>query len=99
MSYFYGTPKDEGGYSLNGLPALSVICFWIHMTIGIEQMLGATLGNYAMDLKPVSIDNLRSVTIGQSIKRHLLAFIDIWFFGLIAIILIKNTRYNQRTPE
>jgi len=99
MYHFYGTPSPEGGESLKGLPALSVFCFWILMTIGIEQMLGATLGNYIMDLEPVSIDKLKPVTISQSIKRHLLGLIDFWFFGLIAIILIKNTKYNQRLGD
>jgi uncharacterized RDD family membrane protein YckC len=99
MLNFYGTSSSDGGESLKGLPALLVFCFWILMTIGIEQMLGATLGNYAMDLKPVSIDKLKPLTVSQSIKRHLLAPIDFWFFGLIAFILIKNTKYNQRLGD
>ena len=35
----------------------------------------------------------------QSFKRHLLDPIDMSMFGLIAIIIIKNTNYNQRLGD
>ncbi|NQX81106.1 MAG: RDD family protein [Flavobacteriaceae bacterium] len=107
--YTFGEPNDEGGYSVNGLPALVPVLFWGIMTVGIEQWLGATLGNLLVGLKPVSIskssDNStfsrtgKKLSFGQSLKRHLLDPIDMSFFGLIGIITIKNTDKNQRLGD
>ncbi len=68
------------------------------MTIGVEQLLGKTLGNYAVDLKPISMENTKP-TFVQSLKRHLLDPIDMFFFGLIGILLIINTENNQRLGD
>lgn len=107
--YTFGQPNDEGGYTVNGLPALVPILFWGIMTIGIEQLFGATLGNFLVGLKPVSIqkpqDNTtfsgvnKKPTFEQSLKRHLLDPIDMFFFGLIGIVTIKNTDRNQRLGD
>jgi len=95
-----GELNDENGYTLNGLPALIPIIFWGIMTIGLEQLFGATLGNYAVDLKPVPINSVQNkITFGQSLKRHLLDPIDMFFFGIIGIITIKNTENNQRLGD
>ncbi len=45
LIYAIGEPNDEGGYSLNGLPALIPMIFWLIMTVGLEIGFGATLGN------------------------------------------------------
>jgi len=109
LIFTFGEPNDEGGYSLNGLPGLIPILFWGIMTVGLEQWFGATLGNSLVGLKPVSIrkstDNStfsgtdKKLTFGQSFKRHLLDPIDMFFFGLIGIITIKNTDKNQRLGD
>jgi uncharacterized RDD family membrane protein YckC len=100
LFYFYGEQID-GSYVLSGFPFLIVVIFWAIMTIGLEQIIGATIGNYMSDLKPVSIKNFNNerLTIGQSIKRHLADIIDLWLFGLIGILLIKNTKNNQRLGD
>jgi hypothetical protein len=79
------------------------------MTVGLEQLFGATLANLLVDLKPISIrkthDNSafngtdEKLTFGQSLKRHLLNPIDMFFFGIIGIITIKNTGNNQRLGD
>ena len=100
MFYFYGKPI-ENGYALSGYPFLIVILFWAIMTIGIEQIFGVTLGNYLSDLKAISTINYdkNRISLGQSVKRHLIAIIDIWLFGLIGILLIKHTKLNQRLGD
>ncbi|MGY0393318.1 RDD family protein [Bizionia sp. KMM 8389] len=107
--YTFGEPNDEGGYSVNGLPALIPVLFWGIMTVGIEQWFGATLGNFLVGLKPVSIQKSsenstfrgtnEKLTFGQSLKRHLLDPVDMFFFGLIGIVTIKNTDKNQRLGD
>lgn len=105
LIFTMGEPNDEGGYSLNGLPGLIPILFWGIMTVGLEQLFGATLGNFLVGLKPVSIRKStfsgtnKKLTFGQSLKRHLLDPVDMFFFVLIGIITIKNTNKNQRLGD
>ncbi len=96
----FGEPNIDGGYTVDGLPMLIPIGFWVIMIIGIEQFFGATLGNYLLDLKPISINGVQEeLTIIQSFKRHLVDLIDMFFFGLIGIMIIKNTEMNQRLGD
>ena len=104
--YSFGEPNDEGGYNVNRLPALVPIFFWGMMTIGFEQWFGATIGNLLVGLKPISIlknkyilINENKLTFGQSFKRHLLDPIDMFFFGLVGIVTIKNSDKNQRVGD
>ncbi|WP_349664402.1 RDD family protein [Cellulophaga lytica] len=100
LIYTLGEPNDEGGYSLNGLPGLIPIAFWLIMTVGLEIGFGATLGNSLVGLKPIPKNGTnRKLTFGESFKRHLLDPIDMFFFGLIGIITIKNTDKNQRLGD
>ena len=59
--YLFGVLNEEGGYSLNGLPAFSVFIFWFIMTIGMEQLLGATIGNL--------INNSIKKIINKTVKK------------------------------
>lgn len=100
VMYFYGTPDDVGGYTVNGLPALSIFLFWGFITIGVEQIWGATVGNYLNHLKPVSLDKMNeNISFTQSLKRHSLDVIDLSFFGLIGILLISRTDNHQRLGD
>ncbi len=100
MVFVLGEPNEEGVYSLSGAPSLIPILFWLIMTVGLEIGLGATLGNSIAGLKaiPMSEQN-RKLTFGQSLKRHLLDPVDMFFFGLPGIITIKNTDKNQRIGD
>lgn len=93
--------KTLTGYKLEGFPALTTSLIWGFYMIGFELKFGGTLGNLVFDLKVVSIrdNNTSSLTFGQSFKRHLVDILDIWFFGLLGILLIKNTKYNQRLGD
>ncbi|MGY5353631.1 RDD family protein [Wenyingzhuangia sp. IMCC45467] len=105
----YGEVDNEGNYSVSGVLALFPLLFWGIMTIGIEQLFGATIGNFVVGLKPISIENLfknetseniyKKPTFNQSLKRHLLDPIDMLFIGIIGIITIKNTDKNQRLGD
>ena len=107
--YALGEPDGDGGFTINGLPALGPVLFWGLMTIGLEQFFGSTLGNGLVGLKPISIkketdgqnwSNYKNKpTFGQSLKRHLLDPIDMFFFGLVGILTIKNTELNQRVGD
>ena len=65
-----------------------------------EQVFGRTIGNGVVGLKPLSIENRPGKPhVFQSLKRHLLDPVDMLFFGIIAIIVIKNTAKNQRIGD
>ena len=44
--FTYGEPDSEGELSVSGLLAFVPILFWFLMTVGVEQLFGATIGNY-----------------------------------------------------
>jgi uncharacterized RDD family membrane protein YckC len=98
--YAFGEPNNEGGYRVTGFLALVPEAFWFIIIILFEVIFGATLGNTIVGLKPKSlIKNNGELSLGQSVKRHLLDPIDMFPFGLIAIITIKNTDSNQRLGD
>jgi uncharacterized RDD family membrane protein YckC len=96
----YGTPDENEVYHLDGWPALILILVWAFWTIGLEQIYGATLGNSIFKLKPKPLKNHdQKISFIQSLKRHLLDPIDMFFFGLIGYLTIKNTAMNQRLGD
>lgn len=97
----FGELNEEGGYTLRGLPALSVMAFWGVLTIGMEQVFSATIGNIITGIKPSSLedDGSHKISFSQSIKRHLLDPIDLFFFGLVAFICISSTQKGQRLGD
>lgn len=101
VMFIYFGEQTSNGYELKGFPAFITSLIWGAYLIGFELKFGGTLGNLVFDLQVVSIrDNTTtSLTFGQSFKRHLLDILDLWFFGLLGILLIKNTKYNQRLGD
>lgn len=98
--YSFGSPNDEGGYSVTGLLALIPVGFWFSFTVLLELFFGATVGNSIIGLEPKSLTrNNGQLTFSQSFKRHLLDPLDMFPFGLIAVITIKNTEKHQRLGD
>lgn len=96
----FGEPNEEGGYSVTGFLTLVPILFWFVFLVVFETFFGATLGNSIVGLQPKSLTkNNGELSLGQSIKRHLLDPIDMFPFGLLAIMAIKNTDRNQRLGD
>lgn len=98
--YAFGEPNNEGGYSVTGILSLIPFVFWFLIIVFTEVFFGATLGNALVGLKPQSLTKSNGeLSLSQSIKRHLFDPIDMFPFGLIAIITIKNTDRNQRLGD
>ena len=96
--HIYGQQNETGGYSVHGLKALIPLVFWFVYLIVIESIFSATAGHFIMGIKVVRIDFSR-INFTDSLKRHLLDLIDFNFFGIPAIISIKNTTLNQRLGD
>lgn len=103
ITFFYlknfGELNNEGAYSVSGLKTLPIIIFWFVYFCVFETILNSTFGNLIVGLKPININTKKNVTIKQSFLRHLVDPIDMMFFGLIGIILIKNSETNQRLGD
>jgi uncharacterized RDD family membrane protein YckC len=98
--YTLGEPDNEGGYSVTGFLALVPVLFWFIFTVLLEVFYGATLGNSIIGLQPKSLTrNNGELSFSQSLKRHLLDPIDMFPFGFIGIITIKNTDKKQRLGD
>ncbi|MEP3447811.1 MAG: RDD family protein [Flavobacteriaceae bacterium] len=100
LIFTIGVSDGNGTYSLKGFPAFVPVLFWLFMTVILESAFGATIGNSIAGLKaiPMSGRNI-NLSFTQSLKRHLLDPLDMFFFGLVAIITINNTEKNQRVGD
>ena len=98
--YFFGETAEDGSWKLNGLPAFALMIFWFAWTVVAEQFSEATFGNQLMNLKVLSIDeNDTEPSFRQSFKRHFLDLFDLWPVGILGMVFIKNTKYNQRLGD
>lgn len=98
--YSFGEQNNERGYSVTGIAAIVPFVLWFAIIVLTEVFYGATLGNSLMNLKPKSlITSNGELTFGQSITRHLFDPIDMFPFGIIGILTIKNSSKNQRLGD
>ena len=94
-----GKRDEEGVWVVNGLPALVPILFWFAWMIVIESVAGRTLGHEITGLKVVSMDG-NKINFSQALRRRICDAVEItWCLGLIAFILVKSTKYNQRLGD
>ncbi len=94
----FGVPNDEGGYSAEGIKAIPPILFWFLLLPGTECFFTATLGHWLVGLKVIEEGGLKADFL-QTIKRRLADIIDIFFFGIPAMISINKTVNNQRLGD
>jgi uncharacterized RDD family membrane protein YckC len=95
----YGVPNDEGGYTLSNDPKGGwIFVVWIIYFPIVESFRGQTLGKLILGLRVVT-KNGNPISFGQAFKRHLVDMIDFFFFGIVAIITIKNTPDHQRVGD
>lgn len=93
-----GHDNDEGGKTVNGLLALPIPIVWFIYFVVIEACYSATLAHQGLYLKVLTIDR-KEIEWTQALKRHLLDPIDILFYGIPAIIAIRNSDKHQRLGD
>jgi uncharacterized RDD family membrane protein YckC len=93
-----GHDNDEGGKTVNGLLALVIPAAWFIYFVVVEALYGATLGHQGMDLKVLTLGR-REIGLTEALKRHFLDPIDIFFYGIPAIIAIRNSDRHQRLGD
>lgn len=94
----FGSPNEEGGYSVHGVKSLGDLAFWFAYLPLAETIFGKTLGKYIVGLA-VFTKSGGPISLMQAIKRRLLDPFDFFFFGLVAIIAVKNTPDHQRLGD
>ena len=100
LIFTFGETNEDGEYIITGLLAVIPLIFWGIMTVGLEIVIGATIGNSLVGLKAIPKNGInRNLTFGESLKRHLVDPIDMFFFGLVGIITINSTDLNQRVGD
>lgn len=97
--FLFGEVNSDGEYSVNGIKVIPVFLFWFLYLCVIETTLGSTLGNYLFSLKPVDENTLETISLKQSFLRHIVDPIDMFFFGLVAIIIILNSQESKRLGD
>jgi uncharacterized RDD family membrane protein YckC len=95
----FGSPNDEGGRTISGLPALVPLIFWFAYFIVTENLLDGTLGHQLMGLIVVTLDN-KHPAFSQTVVRRVADALEIsWCFGFIAFIIVYRTDHCQRLGD
>ena len=95
---FFGHENDDGLITVDGILGLPIFIVWFLYFVVVESINGSTLGHMAFNLKVLTL-NRKEINFIQALKRHLLDPIDIFFYGIPAIIAIKNSDRNQRIGD
>ena len=96
---FFGTPNDQGAMEVNGFGHLFMLfVIWFIYFPLIEGVFGFTAFKGLLDLRVVQ-ERREDFAVLVSFKRHIVDFIDFFFFGLIAIILVKVSSDHKRIGD
>jgi uncharacterized RDD family membrane protein YckC len=94
----FGDAKSEGGSEVTGWPVLLVPTFWFVYFVVLEAFNGATPGHDICKLTVLKT-NAEKLTLGDAFKRRIIDLIDIFFYGIPALICICNTPKFQRLGD
>ena len=89
---------DSGTYTINESGIIPVMILWFLYFCVLEGTQGGTLGHLMMGLEVIKIKN-EPVSVGTAFKRHIADPLDIYFWGLVAIVSIWNTEKHQRLGD
>ena len=89
----------DGSYTVSGIEVFPLMLIWFILICLTEYLFGATIGNGMLQLRPVDVNTLSKPSFIQTVKRHLADPIDMFLFGLIAVIIIRNSPKRQRLGD
>lgn len=93
-----GSPTNEGGYTVTGWPALGVAVIWFLYFPLCERLFGRTPGKMPFGLRVIRAD-LKPLTLGNTIRRRLADFADVFFYGIPGYIAIRKSPLGQRLGD
>jgi uncharacterized RDD family membrane protein YckC len=95
----WATPDAKGNYGTEGCAlTLPWIAIWVAYFAWAESRFGCTLGKGLLDLKVERLDGGRPA-FEQCLKRHLLDPIELFFWGIPALIAVSLTASHQRLGD
>jgi uncharacterized RDD family membrane protein YckC len=94
----FGDNNDEGGKTVTGWFVWPIPIVWFLYFVVVETYNGATPGHDICKLIVVKAD-AGKISLGDAFKRRIVDFIDIFFYGIPALICICNTPKYQRLGD
>lgn len=94
----FGQNPTPGVYTIDGIIALPIPIAWLLYFVVVESFNGATPGHDICKLKVIKADGSK-LTIRDTAKRRTCDYVDIFIYGLPAIICIKKTEKHQRIGD
>jgi uncharacterized RDD family membrane protein YckC len=99
ITIFFGNPRPDGLHEFKGYGNMLILfLIWLVLIPGVESVLGYTLGKGLLDLKVVR-ERKTDFPPAVALKRHIFDFIDFFFFGAVAIILVKVSKDHKRIGD
>jgi uncharacterized RDD family membrane protein YckC len=95
---YFGEDNGEGRRTVVNLMFLPIPVAWFLYFVVVESVYGATLGHQGLDLQVQTIGRAK-IRMSHAFKRHLLDPIDIFFYGIPALIAIKVSERHQRLGD
>lgn len=97
--YSFGSPNDEGGYTVSGMKALPLFASWFLYFPVVESIGGQTLGHRIVGIRVIGKFG-DPISFLQSLKRRVFDPIDLFvFFGLIGYLTVKKSDNHQRAGD
>ena len=93
-----GNINTEGEQTVSPIAILPIFIYWFCYFVVIESIYGATFGHQLFHLKVLTVDR-KKINFSQALKRHLLDFIDVMFYGIPASIAINRSEKHQRLGD
>jgi uncharacterized RDD family membrane protein YckC len=90
--------KEDGSYVVSGMPAFIIPVCWTLYFVLTEASNQATPGHSICKLKVYKVDG-RKPDFYDSFKRRICDPIDIFVYGLPALICIMKTEKHQRLGD
>ncbi|OYU96164.1 MAG: hypothetical protein CFE21_07055 [Bacteroidetes bacterium B1(2017)] len=95
---FFGTEIGNGEKTVTGLMFLPIPIFWFCYFVLVEYRFGGTFGHLAFHLKVLTLKR-KEIEFSQALKRHLIDPIDVFMYGIPAMIAILNSEKHQRIGD
>ncbi len=93
--YCLGSKNDEGNYQVYGILALPIPILWFFYFVILEAVNQSMPGHDICGLVVVKADGAK-IGFTDALKRRILDRIDIFIYGIPALICIYNTPKFQR---
>ena len=96
--FLWGEQTADGTWEINGLPALLIPVTWFFYFVVTEKVNQATPGHDICGLRVVKPGG-HNITLSDAFKRRICDPLDIFIYGIPAIICISKTDKHQRIGD